>query len=52
MGAHHHAVAIGLSDGSVLEAFEIPHTHEGFGVRAGFEAQPWPLRRAARARTG
>ncbi len=31
VGAHRHAVAIGLSDGSVLEEFEIAHTHEGFG---------------------
>lgn len=31
VGAHRHAVAIGLSDGSVLEEFEIPHTDAGFG---------------------
>ena len=31
VGARSHAVAIGLSNGAVLEEFEIPHTSEGFG---------------------
>ncbi len=30
VGARCHSVAIGLSDGSLLEEFEIPHTAEGF----------------------
>ena len=31
VGSRCHTVAIGLSDGSLLEEFEIPHTAEGFG---------------------
>ena len=30
VGAHRHAVAVGLSDGALLEEFEIPH---GAGLR-------------------
>ncbi len=30
VGSLCHTVAIGLSDGSLLEEFEIPHTAEGF----------------------
>ena len=30
VGSRCHSVAIGLSDGSLLEEFEIPHTAEGF----------------------
>ena len=30
MGARHHTIAVGLSDGTVLDEFEIPHTKEGF----------------------
>ncbi len=30
VGSRCHTVAIGLSDGSLLEEFEIPHTPEGF----------------------
>ena len=30
VGSRCHTVAIGLSDGSLLEEFEIPHTAEGF----------------------
>jgi len=30
VGSHCHSVAVGLSDGSLLEEFEIPHTAEGF----------------------
>ena len=30
VGSRCHSVAIGLSDGSVLEEFEIPHTAERF----------------------
>ena len=31
VGTRHHSVAVGLTDGSVLEEFEIPHTAAGFG---------------------
>ena len=30
VGSRCHSVAIGLSDGSLLEEFDIPHTKEGF----------------------
>jgi len=30
VGSRCHSVAIGLSDGRLLEEFEIPHTKEGF----------------------
>lgn len=30
VGAHHHSIAIGLSDGRLLEEFEIPHSAAGF----------------------
>ena len=30
VGSRCHTVAIGLSDGSLLEEFEIPHTQAGF----------------------
>jgi hypothetical protein len=30
IGAQSHAVAVGLTDGRLLEAFEIPHTAAGF----------------------
>ena len=30
VGARHHTIAVGLSDGTVLDEFEIPHTKEGF----------------------
>ncbi len=31
VGSQYHRVAVGLSDGSLLEEFEIPHTAAGFG---------------------
>jgi hypothetical protein len=30
VGSRCHSVAVGLSDGSLLEEFEIPHRAEGF----------------------
>ncbi len=30
VGAHRHSIAVGLSDGTVLDEFEIAHTPEGF----------------------
>lgn len=29
VGGHVHAVAVGLSDGAMLEAFEVPHSDAG-----------------------
>ncbi len=34
VGSRCHSVAVGLTDGSLLEEFEIPHTAAGFGGRA------------------
>ncbi len=31
VGSQCHSVAVGLTDGSLLEEFEIPHTAAGFG---------------------
>jgi hypothetical protein len=31
VGAQRHHVAVGLTDGSLLDEFEVPHTAEGFG---------------------
>ncbi len=31
VGAQRHHIAVGLTDGSLLDEFEIPHTAEGFG---------------------
>ncbi|MCH7778277.1 MAG: IS110 family transposase, partial [Gemmatimonadetes bacterium] len=31
VGTRCHSVAVGLTDGSLLEEFEIPHTAAGFG---------------------
>ena len=31
VGSRCHSVAVGLTDGSLLEEFEIPHTAAGFG---------------------
>ncbi len=32
VGSRCHSVAIGLTDGSLLEEFEIPHTAAGLGI--------------------
>jgi hypothetical protein len=51
VGSRCHSVAIGLSDGSLLEEFEIPHTAEGFQeFFARIEACVRPLDSLVRAR--
>jgi transposase len=48
VGSRCHAVAIGLSDGSLLEEFEIPHTAAGFGdffsrIEVHAKRHPYPI---------
>ncbi len=57
VGSRCHTVAIGLSDGSPMEEFEIPHTAEGFReffarVEATVGATPRPRRWPPTRRTG
>ncbi len=40
VGSQCHSVAIGLSDGGLLEEFEIPHTAAGFGADRGARQAP------------
>jgi len=48
VGSQSHSVAVGLSDGSLLEEFEIPHTAAGFGdffsrIERHAKRHPYPI---------
>ncbi len=48
VGSRCHRVAIGLTDGSLLEEFEIPHTAEGFReffarIEGHAKRHPYPI---------
>ncbi len=48
VGSRCHSVAVGLSDGSLLEEFEIPHTAAGFGdffarIEGHAKRHPYPI---------
>jgi len=48
VGSQYHSVAVGLSDGSLLEEFEIPHTAAGFGdffsrIEGHAKRHPYPI---------
>ena len=48
VGSQCHSVAVGLSDGSLLEEFEIPHTAAGFGdffsrIEGHAKRHPYPI---------
>jgi transposase len=48
VGSQSHSVAVGLSDGSLLEEFEIPHTAAGFGdffsrIEGHAKRHPYPI---------
>ena len=48
VGSQRHSVAIGLTDGSLLEEFEIPHTAAGFGdffarINEHAKRHPYPI---------
>jgi transposase len=48
VGTQRHNVAVGLSDGSLLDEFEIPHTAEGFGdffarIEGHAKRHPFPI---------
>ena len=48
VGSRCHSVAVGLTDGSLLEEFEVPHTAAGFGdffarVERHAKRHPYPI---------
>ena len=48
VGSRCHSVAVGLTDGSLLEEFEIPHTAAGFGdffarIEGHATRHPYPI---------
>ena len=48
VGSRRHSVAVGLTDGSLLEEFEIPHTAAGFGdffarIEGHAKRHPYPI---------
>jgi transposase len=48
VGSRFHSVAVGLTDGSLLEQFEIPHTAAGFGnffarIEGHAKRHPYPI---------
>ncbi len=51
VGSQCHSIAVGLTDGSLLEKFEIPHTAAGFGAwlaRRHWVSERRPCRAAVR----
>ena len=48
VGSRCHSVAVGLTDGNLLEEFEIPHTAAGFGdffarIEGHAKRHPYPI---------